>query len=403
LEADRILEDLPLIERFDAATDPSRYRRLPPDWALAVSDIVGSTKKVQNGRYRDVNFVAAAVIACIQAEVAKVSSHPVACQFGGDGATLAIPPEAQAGVARTLQALAHWSQNAFDLELRVGLVSIARVEAAGGQVLAALYDAGQGNYYGLFLGSGVMIADRLLKSDAVHQLAPVEGPLEGLDGLSCRWQPIKSGKGTILCLMADPIAEDTSGAGDVEDLRAAIDAIVSIDKAGPLGDGSGMVPSLKAMIPSGWRETLLKRGRERLTKLANVILEISLMWGLYRLNRGIGRFNPRTYRMAVARQTDFRRVATGLRLVMDVTLDQADRIEALLEDYSADGRIIYGSYRAPAATITCLVGKIVEGKHLHFVDADGLGFWQAAKAYKARLARKGLTMVDPAPAPVVSP
>lgn len=386
LEADKNLQDLPLIERFESATDPSRYRRLPPDWALAVSDIVGSTKKVQNGRYRDVNFVAAAVIACIQSEVAKVSPHPVACQFGGDGATLAIPPEARGGVERTLQALAYWAQNTFDLELRVGLVTIEQVEAAGGQVLAALYDAGQGNYYGMFLGSGAVIADRLLKSDSVHQLVPVEGPLDGLDGLSCRWQPIKSAKGSILCLMADPIAEDASGACDVEDLRAAIDAIATIDKAGPLGDGSGMVPSLKAMIPSGWRETLLAKAGERLTKLANVTLEIILMWGLYRLNRGIGRFNPRTYRMAVARQTDFRRVATGLRLVMDVTLDQADRIEALLEEHAAAGRILYGSYRSPAATITCLVGKVVEGKHIHFVDADGLGFWQAAKAYKARLA-----------------
>ncbi|MFD2261502.1 DUF3095 family protein [Lacibacterium aquatile] len=380
------MSDLPLIDRFDAATDPARYRRLPPDWALAVSDIVGSTKKVQSGRYRDVNFVAAAVIAAIQAEVAKYSPHPVACQFGGDGATLAIPPEARAGVERTLAALGYWSQNTFDLELRVGLVSVAEIEAAGGEVLAALYDAGQGNYYGMFLGAGASIADRLLKSDAGHQLVPQEGPLDGLDGLSCRWEPINSRKGTILCLMADPVAEDASGAHEIEVLRAAIDAIAAIDEAAPLGDGSNMVPRLRSMIPAAWKETLLARSGARLKKLASVALEVVLMWGLYRLDRGIGRFNPRDYRGAVARQTDFRRVATGLRLVIDVSLDQAERIEALLEERTRAGTILYGSYRAPAATITCLVGKVVEGKHIHFVDGDGLGFWQAAKAYKARRA-----------------
>lgn len=386
LEADKNLQDLPLIERFESATDPSRYRRLPPDWALAVSDIVGSTKKVQSGRYRDVNFVAAAVIACIQAEVAKVSPHPVACQFGGDGATLAIPPEARAGVERTLQALAYWSQNTFDLELRVGLVTVAQVEAAGGEVLAALYDAGQGNYYGLFLGSGAAIADRLLKADVLHQLTPQEGPLDGLEGLSCRWEPVKSGKGTILCLMADPIREDASGAAETERMRAAIDAIVSIDGASPLGDGSGMVPRMAALLPAAWREGRVARGMARVRKLSKAALEVMIVWGLYRLDASLGSFNVRTYRAAVARQTDFRRVATGLRLVLDVTLDQAALIEALLERAAGEGRIVFGSYRAPAATITCLVGDTLEGRHIHFVDGDGLGFWQAAKAYKERRA-----------------
>lgn len=378
--------ELPLIERFEAATDPGRYRRLPGDWALAVSDIVGSTKKVQSGRYRDVNFVAAAVIATLQAEVAKVSPHPLACQFGGDGATLAIPPAARAGVERTLRALAYWAQNVFDLELRVGLVPVAEIEAAGGEVLAALYDAGHQNYYGLFLGAGAAIADRMLKADAAHRLNPEEGPLDGLDGLSCRWEPVKSGKGTILCLMADPIREDASGAAETERLRAAIDAIVPIDGAAPLGDGSRMVPRMAALLPAAWREGRVARGAARMKKLAKAALEVMIVWGLYRLDASLGRFNVKSYRAAVARQTDFRRVATGLRLVLDVTLDQAERIEALLDQAAGEGRIIFGSYHAPAATITCLVGDTLEGRHIHFVDGDGLGFWQAAKAYKERRA-----------------
>src|SRR5690606_21050755 len=103
--------------------------------------------------------------------------------------------------------------------------------------------------------------------------------------------------------------------------------------------------------------------------------------------KSLGRFNMTDYRQKIAQQTDFRRVSTGLRLVLDVTEAEADLIAELCDRASALGMILYGLHRTSSATITCLVEDAVDGRHIHFVDGDGLGFWKAANDYKARRAR----------------
>lgn len=376
--------DLPILDDFADATDPSRYRRLPGDWALGVCDIVGSTKLAASGRHRDVNFVAAACVAALQAEVAAISPGPVACQFGGDGAIVAVPPQARQAVSRSLAALAQWAADSFGLSLRIGMVQVSALEAQGADVLAALYRVGSDTYYGIFLGSGPVLADRLLKDGALEPIALMAGEIRGLAGLSCRWEPVESAKGTILCLIADPVAGGAEGAATMADLRAAIEAVAPLGMAGPLGEGQGLVPRLRALPAAIRRERNLRPGPACWLRIVKTVSAGLLVWGLYRLNVGLGRFTIPDYIGRIARQTDFRRISTGLRLVLDVSVEAADRIEGLLADAHAQGRIRYGTHRSPAAAITCLVFDVVDGHHIHFVDGAGLGLWQAASASKMR-------------------
>jgi hypothetical protein len=383
------LPNLPLIERFSLATDPTRYRRIPPDWFIAASDIIGSTGKVQSGRYRDVNFVAAAVIAALQAEIAVHVAAVPACQFGGDGATVAVPPQAADGVRRVLQALAYWADSQFELGLRVGLVPVAELEARGAETFAALYQAGNKSFYGLFLGAGTALAEKLIKEVPGFLLTPQEGPLPGLDGLSCRWDPVPSGRGTVLCLIADPVNDGPDAAKAIEAIRAEIERITPIEGAAPLGDGSRLRPRLAAFVPAIAREMRLVTGMAKLGRLAKSGLEAFLAWSLYHTGLRLGGFTVEKYRRSVAQQTDFRRIATGLRLVLDVTQAEAAEIAELFDRAHAVGLIHYGLHRCEAATITCLVDSAADGRHIHFVDGDGLGFWKAAIDYKSRRAATG--------------
>jgi hypothetical protein len=75
-----------------------------------------------------------------------------------------------------------------------------------------------------------------------------------------------------------------------------------------------------------------------------------------------------------------------LRTVLDVTPEQAGRIEAWLEDQYRERRLVYGLHRARTALMTCLVFSLEQGEHVHFVDAAGGGFAKAAEGFKARLA-----------------
>ncbi|CCC99065.1 conserved protein of unknown function [Azospirillum baldaniorum] len=139
---------LPSIHDFTAeAADPAHYAALDGDWSLAVADVVASTRLAAEGRHRDVNFVAAAVVAVLS-EAVREPEQPAACQFGGDGAIAAVPPGRRAAAEQALAALAHWAATEMDVPLRVGLVPVRALLDEGLEVLVALQDFGNGDAFG---------------------------------------------------------------------------------------------------------------------------------------------------------------------------------------------------------------------------------------------------------------
>ena len=57
---------LPVLTQPRDTFDTAQYRPAPDDWALAVTDIVGSTAQIANGRHKTVNFVGAMAIAALK-------------------------------------------------------------------------------------------------------------------------------------------------------------------------------------------------------------------------------------------------------------------------------------------------------------------------------------------------
>ena len=58
-------QSLPILGDFAAAVRAENYRPLPDDWSVGLSDIVGSTKAIAEGRYKAVNMIGAGVIAAV--------------------------------------------------------------------------------------------------------------------------------------------------------------------------------------------------------------------------------------------------------------------------------------------------------------------------------------------------
>src|SRR5688572_12050453 len=95
---------LPEISDFGQVTHADVYREAPATWSLALTDVRGSTRAIEAGRYRDVNALGVASIVAVCNALPDVDVPYV---FGGDGATLLVPgsraqPTAEAlrGVAR---------------------------------------------------------------------------------------------------------------------------------------------------------------------------------------------------------------------------------------------------------------------------------------------------------------
>ncbi|CAK0756005.1 DUF3095 family protein [uncultured Gammaproteobacteria bacterium] len=379
---------LPTIQDFTRSChDPACYSQLPEDWWVAVADIVGSTLLATSGRDHTVNFVAGAVVAALSAVLGadQGMGGATTCQFGGDGATAAVPPHCHQKVAEVLAALAWWAREELDISLRVGMVPIKALTASGLATLAALQDFGNGDGFGQFLGQGMTVAESWVKADLVWRLEPKAGPIPGLEQLSCRWRPVAAQRGVVLCVIADPLAPGIAGIEVLARLLAEIETAVPTGSAGPLGDGSRLLPKLLPSWQSLWLEACTEPSLlRRLRRAVRAVVGSLIIGVVHRLGGRVGPIDTVRYRHALAERSDYRKVSGGPRLVLDVTVDEADRIEAILARAEQAGEILYGTSRADAATMTCLVGNYLADRHVHFVDGAGLGFWRASIELKAK-------------------
>jgi hypothetical protein len=376
---------LPAIHDFAReGFDPSRYQALGPDWFLAVADVEASTKLAGAGRDRDVNFVAGAAVAVLTS-VATQPPDMTACQFGGDGAIAAVSPDCEAQTRAALAALAYWAAREIDIPLRVGLVPVRALIDAGHDARAALQDFGGGNVFGQFLGTGIAAADAWVKADAKWRIAPAPGELPGIEGLSCRWQPVPARRGFVLCVIVDP-APGRAGEAALARLLDAFERIVPGAIAAPLGNGGDLAPK---GIPA-WRalrnEMRAQKPGTRLMRLVAALAGMTILKTVHALGGKLGRIDTKQYTRALAERSDHRKLAGGPRFVLDVTEAEAAAIETELTREEAAGHIAFGTARADSTTITCLVGDFMADRHIHFVDGDGLGFWRAASVLKAKRA-----------------
>ena len=133
--------------------------------------------------------------------------------FGGDGATMLVPGHVKAQVSSALVNVRELALNEFNMQLRIGFVAIGEVRKAGRDVLVARYQISTGNSQAMFSGGGIELADQLIKADTLCDYFAVpdcqaSGPPD-LTGLSCRWQPLKSSKGKMICLLIQALHDNT--------------------------------------------------------------------------------------------------------------------------------------------------------------------------------------------------
>jgi hypothetical protein len=365
------------------------YAPLPDDWWMLIADVAGSTQAIREGRYKSVNMVGASAIMAVL-NVRGTVEIPFA--FGGDGATLAVPPVLKDAACSALLALQARSRAMFGLELRVGAVALADLHARGQDVRLRKYRLSPGNHLAMFAGDGVELAERLVKTDQEgdrHRLqadADVEAAPD-LAGLSCRWDPLVSSRGCMMNVMVQATAADAEEEGRV--LAATIAAI-----SGVLGhDLTDHAPASRSSMHFRWppRGLLLEArataGPKPVWRRYLEVLVSSLLQAWAERTGGrIGPYDAPPYGEELRANTDFRKYDGMFRTLLDVTPAQAVAIEAVLEEGYRAGDLIYGTHTAPEALMTCLLFDLEQSEHVHFVDGGNGGFAMAAVGFKARLA-----------------
>lgn len=198
MESRNFFKYIPSFKDFSGFCDEKNYYPAPSEWVVVATDVVNSTDAINNGRYRDVNIAGASAIAATK-NVCKDMDIPFV--FGGDGATILIPDEVQDSVKKELIKTKALCKKSLNLDLRIGIIPLKEIENNGANFQVAKYQLSDGIYLAMFGGGGVRVAENLLKkSDKYLINESFEGDPD-LEGLSCRWQPLKSKNGKILTLL----------------------------------------------------------------------------------------------------------------------------------------------------------------------------------------------------------
>jgi hypothetical protein len=136
-----------------------------------------------------------------------------------------------------------------------------------------------------------------------------------------------------------------------------------------------------------WMEAKTTAGSgSALRRFAGIFLESIFQGIAERFDGKIGPYNAPTYREELRANTDFRKYDGLLRMVLDVSAEQADAIEDYLAAEHAAARLVYGTHRADAALMTCLVFSLEQSQHIHFIDGADGGFALAAQGFKKQIA-----------------
>jgi len=379
--------DVPVFRGFASVMEPALYKRLPDDWVIGLTDVVQSTQAIAEHRYKAVNMAGAAVVAAVKNMLGRTARErgaggprDIPFVFGGDGASFAVPAIDQDRARDVLARTGAWVRDELKLTMRLALVPVAAVRAAGLDVLVARFAPSDNVAYAMFAGGGLAWAEAAMKrGDFAVPPAP-PGARPDLSGLYCRFAEIPSRRGLILSVLIVPAG------GDPDRFRAVIEDVVALAEAGP--DRSGPVPPGGGPLhwpPAGTElEARARRGARTpliLWRLAVLAWTVGHHW-IMRRNVRIGGFETRTYLRQLVENSDFRKFGDGLRMTIDCPPELADAVEALLRDAAAAGVVRYGLYRQDAALITCFTPSASESNHMHFIDGARGGYAAAAELLK---------------------
>lgn len=374
--------DLPVLTDFVQVTYHHNFVAIPDDWLIVITDIIGSTRAIEQGRYKDVNLLGACSIVSVL-NIADEVDIPFV--FGGDGASLLIPPALLEETTRSLRAIQTLATEEFALSLRVGIVPVWVAANAGHPVDIAKLEISENYQQAVFMGGGLTYATDLVKDPAtahpyVLNSMKASAPAN-FSGLECRWQDIPSRYGETVSLLV--LATQN------EEYRDVIEQIQLIYGASDLHN-----PITRDRLSLSFSpKTLLKETKIRapthhwLSKLKYLIkiqFENLLGWIFIKFKLNVGGTDWGKYQDVVAAASDYRKFDDMLRMVIAGNAVQREKLTDYLEQKYRSGKLIYGLHVSDRALLTCLVFDR-NGRQVHFVDGADGGYALAAKEMKSRM------------------
>ena len=369
-------KDLTPFTGFNSFSNEDFYHPAPSDWYVIITDVQGSTKAIESGRYKEVNTIGVAAITALQ-NVLQPSEFPFV--FGGDGMSALLPPDVIDKAKEELSALRMLSEKQFNLTLRVGMVQLSTLEKQGSQVLVAKYQMENGQHLAMFSGGGLSLAEDLIKGDIEQYGIPVmDKETVNLERLSCRWRPIPATNDIMLSILVQVMdSPSISRQAQYETFSAELNKIL-----GPI-QNHNPVNYAKMTQKSGL--DILKSSYQINPQKLKLLLHQCYFYLICLLPGTKNGLKFKKHCETFREHSDYWKFDDMLRMVIDCTSEQYTAIERLCQDWQSKGWIVYGIHPSDSALMTCQFDAFADGKHMHFIDGSKGGYAMAAKGLKLQL------------------
>ncbi len=379
--------DLPILQKFSDITHGENFYSVPSDWAVIITDIADSTQAIATGKYKDINLLGACSIIVI---LNLVEDLEIPFVFGGDGASMLIPPRFIQEAEQALLAVQKLAADEFNLVLRIGIVPLAAI-TANYEIKVAKLRISENYDQAILRGGGISYATRLVKDKATTDLyspkATSSYAIADFSGLECRWQDIPTRHEEILSLIVFVTAPSQSQIdGFYREVINQIDRIY--------GQGTECHPVVSENLQLAFRAKNLSSETRVFTPSQSWLNQTLYLWKLRLINLlGLllmtfniktGTLNWGDYKQIVSEATDFKKFDDVLRMVISGRTRQRQKLTDYLEKKFQEGRLVYGFHVSDRALMTCLVFER-DGRQVHFVDGADGGYTLAAKDMKDRM------------------
>ncbi|MBD2021897.1 DUF3095 domain-containing protein [Leptolyngbya sp. FACHB-36] len=387
MSTDDFYKALPTLTKFLDLANPDHYVDAPDDWYILIADIVKSTQAISRGQYKEVNLLgASSLIAVLNA----VKPLEIPFVFGGDGMSLLVPPAYLYVARQALLGVRHLAQTTFGMELRIGAVPVAIVQA-NCSLKVAKFRVTPSYCQASFTGGGITYATDLIKADAAYRLDVDRPSVEAnLTGLECRWQDIPSRYGqTLTLIVAAPPSSQQSNDHVYRDVLEKIQHIY--------GDAKNYHPVITSALKLSFNPIKLRaetnarslstRFWSRIKYLIQILIGNFLGAVFMKLQLKIGEVNWGRYKSDVCAASDYQKIDDVLRMVISSKPAQTEQLTQYLDQRFRAGQLAYGIHVSDRALMTCLILDR-RNQHFHLIDGADGGYALAAKALKSQLHRK---------------
>ena len=354
-----------------------KFNEVPHDWDVIVTDIYQSTRAIEQGRYKDVNFVAASTIIAVLNALPNIDIPFV---FGGDGSTLLVPSVFRQQISDVLVDVKNTVSKQFNLIMRAGLVPVKDLVEKGIKLLVAKHSISENYVQAIFKGGGLSFAEDLVKSSS--EKYEIDNELKAgcanFTGLECRWQDIYSFKGESMSLIVKLI-EGESEEENYSTVLKEIDHLYGpAAKRNPIGEEDikltfkkrGPMYEAKIHGKAKWLHTIK-------VWLVNLYANYLFKFGNDEWLR---------YKKLVKSTCDYEKFDDTLKVVLSGSPYQREKLLEILDQFEKEKKIVYGVLITNRALITCLIFER-HGRQVHFIDAADGGYALAAKQLKEKLAK----------------